>query len=150
MLLSFLSVTIPPLDTKLLYSSKAHRHTTKSIKETSNRLTRSLNPLLTALLRPPLAHCLTRPAPNSTLNLMGSHLHSTSTETFIVLLIQGSPLIRALKRQIEDERLKRFGRLARRNAYSLAVSFGGWYDVNGSRIRRWAASVTIVTLLIRR
>ena len=144
MLLSFLSVTIPPLDTKLLYSSKAHRHTTKSIKETSNRLTCSLNPLLTALLRPPLAHCLTRPAPNSPLNLMGSHLHSTSTETFFVLLIiQGSPLIRALKRQIEDERLKRFGRLARRNAYSLAVSFGGWF-------RRWAASVTIVTLLIRR
>ena len=87
--------------------------TTQSIKETSNRLTRSLTPLLTALLRPtPIfihyqAHCLILPAPNSSLNLMGSHLHSTCTETFSILVIQGYPLIRALKRQIEDERFEK-------------------------------------------
>jgi len=75
--------------------------TTQSIKETSNRLTRSLTPLLTALLRPtPIfihyqAHYLILPAPNSSLNLMGSHLHSTCTETFFILVIQGYPLIRA-------------------------------------------------------
>ena len=30
------------------------------------------------------------------------------------------------------------------------LSFGGWHDENGLRVRRWSESVTIVILLRRR